>query len=129
MWGKWIFREITAPEKLVLNNSFSDAEGNLTRHPMSATWPQEMLTTSVLADHGDTTALTLTWSVKDCPEIERQTFMQRLQEWNRAGAQASDSCTHISKKSRRDLRIKPLWILPRWREGLHRRTNPEGICE
>ena len=42
MWGKWVFREIVAPERIVLVNSFSDAAGNLTRHPMAPTWPREM---------------------------------------------------------------------------------------
>ena len=43
MWGKWVFREIAPPEKLVYINSFSDEKGGLARHPMSPTWPLEML--------------------------------------------------------------------------------------
>src|SRR3954466_10279724 len=38
MWGKQTFREVKAPEKLVLIQSFSDANGGLTHHPMSPTW-------------------------------------------------------------------------------------------
>ena len=44
MWGKFVYREIVAPEKIVLVNSFSDAGGGLTRHPFSPAWPLEMLT-------------------------------------------------------------------------------------
>src|SRR5207249_2545205 len=43
MWGKWTFREIIPPERLVSIVSFSDALGGVTRHPMSATWPHETL--------------------------------------------------------------------------------------
>ena len=32
MWGKFVYREIVAPEKIVLVNSFSDEDGGITRH-------------------------------------------------------------------------------------------------
>ena len=35
MWGKFIYREIQAPERLVFVNSFSDEEGNIVRSPFS----------------------------------------------------------------------------------------------
>ena len=74
MWGKWEFREIKAPERLVLINCFSDAEGNATRHPMAPTWPLYMTTTSTLVEQGDKTALTLVWSPFNATEEEQQTF-------------------------------------------------------
>src|SRR5262245_48340549 len=42
MWGKFEYREISEPKRIVLINSFSDAGGGLTRHPFSATWPLKM---------------------------------------------------------------------------------------
>src|SRR5262245_59904437 len=45
MWGKFVYREILPPERIVLVNSFSDENGGITRHPMSPTWPLEMLST------------------------------------------------------------------------------------
>ena len=45
MWAKFVYREIAEPERLVWVHSFSDEAGGLTRHPMSPTWPLEMLTT------------------------------------------------------------------------------------
>ena len=36
MWGKFIYREIVPPEKLVFINSFSDENGGITRHPAGA---------------------------------------------------------------------------------------------
>src|SRR5579864_531181 len=33
MWGKFVYREIVVPERIVLVNSFSDEAGGITRHP------------------------------------------------------------------------------------------------
>ena len=38
-WGKFVYREIKAPEKLVFVVSFSDPQGGVTRHPSSPDWP------------------------------------------------------------------------------------------
>ena len=35
MWGKFVYREIVTPERIVFVNSFSDENGGVTRHPMS----------------------------------------------------------------------------------------------
>jgi uncharacterized protein YndB with AHSA1/START domain len=74
MWGKFVYREIVAPERLVLVNSFSDENGGVTRHPMSPTWPLEMLSTfSFTEEHGRTT-FTVKWSPLDPSPEERATF-------------------------------------------------------
>ena len=80
MWGKWVFREIAAPERIVVVNSFSDAAGNLTRHPMGPTWPREMLSTTTFAESGGKTTLTLEWRPIDATPEEIATF-----EGGRAG--------------------------------------------
>jgi uncharacterized protein YndB with AHSA1/START domain len=74
MWGKFVYREIVAPEKIVLVNSFSDAKGGLTRHPMSPTWPLEMLATTTFADVDGKTELTIRWEPLNATEEERRTF-------------------------------------------------------
>jgi uncharacterized protein YndB with AHSA1/START domain len=74
MWGKFIYREIDPPERIVLVNSFSDEKGGLTRHPMSPTWPREMLTTTTLTEHGGKTTLTIQWVPLNATEEERKTF-------------------------------------------------------
>jgi len=74
MWGKFVYREIVAPERIVLVNSFSDASGGLTRHPMSPTWPLEMLSTTTFAVQGDKTLLTIRWKPLNATEEERKTF-------------------------------------------------------
>ncbi len=74
MWGKFTYREIVAPEKIVLVNSFSDADGGLTRHPLHPTWPLEMLATTTLAAQGKRTLVTVRWKALDATEEEQRTF-------------------------------------------------------
>jgi uncharacterized protein YndB with AHSA1/START domain len=74
MWGKFVYREITAPERIVLVNSFSDADGGLTRHPLHPTWPLEMLTTTTFEDVNGKTKLTIRWEPLNPTDAERQTF-------------------------------------------------------
>jgi hypothetical protein len=35
MWGKFVYREIVAPERLVFINFFSDEKGGVTRHALA----------------------------------------------------------------------------------------------
>ncbi len=75
MWGKFVFREIVAPEKLVFINSFSDEAGGITRHPMNPTWPLELLSTITFDEHPDGTLLTIRWeTLPTATEEERATF-------------------------------------------------------
>ncbi len=74
MWGKFVYRDIVTPERIVLVNSFSDEKGNLTRHPMSPTWPLEMLSTTTFAEHECRTAITVQWTPLNATEAERKTF-------------------------------------------------------
>lgn len=74
MWGKAVYREIEKPNKIVYINSFSDANGGTTHHPMSATWPLEMITTFTLADDGGKTKLTVTWLPINAAAAEIETF-------------------------------------------------------
>jgi len=52
MWGLQKYLEIVPEEKIVLIQSFSDKDRNLTRHPMAPDWPLEMLATTTFADLG-----------------------------------------------------------------------------
>jgi uncharacterized protein YndB with AHSA1/START domain len=74
MWGKFVYREIAAPERIVLINSFSDEAGNITRHPMSPTWPLEMTSTFLFEDENGKTKLTVKWVPYKASEAERTTF-------------------------------------------------------
>ena len=74
MWGRWVFREIVAPERLSFVVSFSDAAGGVTHHPMAPSWPLEMLSTSLFIAQGDKTLVSLETVPVNAAENERQTF-------------------------------------------------------
>jgi uncharacterized protein YndB with AHSA1/START domain len=75
MWAKFVYREIAAPERLVWVHSFSDEAGGLTRHPLSPTWPLELLTTVVFDEQPNgKTRLTLRWTPINATAEEQKTF-------------------------------------------------------
>jgi uncharacterized protein YndB with AHSA1/START domain len=74
MWGKWVYREIAAPERMVCVVSFTDEHGNVKRHPMSPTWPLEVLNTMILSEQDGKTTLTLYGVPLNATEEERKTF-------------------------------------------------------
>lgn len=74
MWGKWVIREVTKPEKLVFVVSFSNEKGGITRHPMSPDWPREMLSTVEFEAQGAKTKVTVTWIPIDAGDSELKTF-------------------------------------------------------
>ena len=74
MWGKLVYREIVRPERLVFVTSFSDEKGGVTRHPLSPTWPLEMLSTLTLSESAGRTTLKIEWLPLSPTEAERKTF-------------------------------------------------------
>ena len=75
MWGRFTYREIVAPEKLVFIVSFSDEKGGVSRHPWSANWPLETLSTVTFEEQGGKTRVTVQWIPADAStDIERKAF-------------------------------------------------------
>lgn len=82
MWGKWVFREIVKPERLVFVSSFSDKDAGLTRHPMAPTWPIEMLGTATFIDRGGKTLLVNRAVALNATDEERATFEGNFDSMN-----------------------------------------------
>jgi uncharacterized protein YndB with AHSA1/START domain len=74
MWGMFRYREILPPQRLVWVNSFSDPQGNLTRHPMSPDWPRDMLTTVTFAEHEGRTTVMVQFAPIDATADENKIF-------------------------------------------------------
>jgi uncharacterized protein YndB with AHSA1/START domain len=75
MWGRFVYREIVPPEKLVFINSFSDEKGGLTRHPLAPTWPLELLSVFTFEEQlGGKTKFTIRWTPHNATEEERKAF-------------------------------------------------------
>lgn len=94
MYGRCIYREIVPPQKIVYIQSFADQKAQPVRHPMSPTWPMEMLTTIVFSEQGGKTTMKLQWTpINPTPE-ERKTFEDGMsgmtQGWTGALDQLQD---------------------------------------
>ena len=74
MWGRFIYREILAPERLVWVNSFSDEHGGLARVPFSDAWPTEMLNAVTFAEAAEQTLVTITTRALNATDEEQKTF-------------------------------------------------------
>jgi uncharacterized protein YndB with AHSA1/START domain len=77
MYGRFVYREISAPERLVFVSSFSDAEGGITRAPfpqLANSWPLEVLNTVTLTEDRGKTTLALRGGPINATEEERKTY-------------------------------------------------------
>jgi uncharacterized protein YndB with AHSA1/START domain len=74
MWGKFVFREVTPPERLVWVNSFSDPSGGTARHQAHAEWPLEMLIDVTFLENAGGTTVTLRTRPVNAKESERRVF-------------------------------------------------------
>lgn len=75
MWGRFVFREIVEPVKLVYVSSFSDADGGLTKAPFPGLdFPLEVLNVLTLAEHNGKTILTLTGGPINATASEEEAY-------------------------------------------------------
>ncbi|HEY1172439.1 MAG TPA: SRPBCC domain-containing protein [Verrucomicrobiae bacterium] len=76
MWGKFTYREIVAPERLIFLLSFSDEKGGITRHPGHAGWPLQMLKVLTLTEQAGKTTLTLRGVPFNATAAEQQVYLE-----------------------------------------------------
>lgn len=74
MWARFTYQEIAPPHMLSYISSFSDEQGNMVRHPMSETWPMEMLTTIKFDEKNGKTIITLNVCAIHANANEQATF-------------------------------------------------------
>lgn len=76
MWGRFIYREIAAPERIVFVNSFTDVRGEVIRAPIKENWPLEVLNTVTFTEKSGRTTLTLRVKPINPTEAEYQAFLE-----------------------------------------------------
>ncbi len=74
MWGRFVYREIVKPERIVSVTSFSDEKGGMTRHFLSPDWPLEMLNTATFVEADGKTTLTISSVAINATAHERKIF-------------------------------------------------------
>jgi uncharacterized protein YndB with AHSA1/START domain len=99
MWGRFTYREIEAPKKLVFIVAFSDPKGGVTRHPGSPNWPAEIMSTVLFDEHGGKTKVTVQWTPADSSsELERKTFDEGRDSMKQGWGGTLDQFTDYLKK-------------------------------
>jgi uncharacterized protein YndB with AHSA1/START domain len=81
-WGRWVYREVVPPERIVFTDTFADEEGNPAepaRYGMPD-WPFETLVTVTLAEDQGKTKLTLHHAVA----LSLAESTGAMQGWNEA---------------------------------------------
>ncbi len=78
MWGKFVYRDIVPPERLVFMLSFADAEGNTTRAPFSATHPLEILSDVTFTEQDGKTTITMRSGPFNSTQEERESYAAML---------------------------------------------------
>lgn len=78
IWGKWTYREIVKPERLVFVSAFSDENGGLGRHPMAPDWPPQMMSNISFLETDGRTTVTVMWSPLDATEVEKKMFREGM---------------------------------------------------
>lgn len=74
MWGKWTFRDIVAPQRLVFLVTFSDESRGDARHPAAPEWPLHLLSTTTFHEHDGRTTMQMQVIPFEPTELERATF-------------------------------------------------------
>lgn len=74
LWGKFVYHEVIAPEKLVFVQSFSDEGGNTVRAPFDPNWPLEIINILTLTEENGKTSLTLRGGPYNATQEERNAF-------------------------------------------------------
>ena len=101
MYGRFIYREVAAPERLVFVSSFSDAEGGITRAPfpqLEGRWPLEVLNTMTLTEQGGKTTLSLRCGPINVTEEERTIFAGMADSMRQGFGGTFISSTHIWRR-------------------------------
>ena len=75
MFGKVVYRELDPHHRLSFVVSFTDPEGNPIRHPMSATWPLEVLSTLTLTEEDGKTTIHMVNEPINAAAEDHATFM------------------------------------------------------
>lgn len=77
MWGRFFYKEISPPERIVWLNSFATENGGISRAPFSTVCPLEILNTVTLTEANGKTTLNLE-SVAHGANAEEQAFFRDL---------------------------------------------------
>lgn len=82
MWGKFVYHEIEAPERVVFVNSFSDAEGNVVRAPFNPAFPLEIRNLLTFTEQDGKTTIMMRGGPINATEEEREVYRGMFDSMN-----------------------------------------------
>jgi uncharacterized protein YndB with AHSA1/START domain len=74
LWAKFVYREVTAPSRLVWEHSFSDEAANITGSPFGGDWPKILLNSVTFEDDGADTRIRLSSKPIDATPAQEAEF-------------------------------------------------------
>jgi uncharacterized protein YndB with AHSA1/START domain len=97
--GKFVYREIVKPERIVFVNSFSDETGGTVRAPFDPNWPLEILNTLTFVEQEGRTTLTLRGYPTGATEAERKVFGDQFKSMEQGFSGTLDQLDEYLKES------------------------------
>ena len=82
MWGRFIYKEIVEPEKIVFISSFSDENGGISKAPFLDNFPSEIMNVFTLAETDGSTLLTLRGGPLNTNEEQIKTYKDLFPSMN-----------------------------------------------
>lgn len=102
MWAKFVYRDITAPERIAYVSSFADDAGNITRAPFSVHWPLYVLNVITLqANAPDQTQLILSSTPLEASAEEVSAFVAHFSSMNQGFGTTFDTLVDYLNASRK----------------------------
>jgi uncharacterized protein YndB with AHSA1/START domain len=74
MWGRFVYVDLFAPEKLVFINSFSNEAGDIIRNPMNINWPLEVFNIYTFTEKAQKTTLLMKGRPHHATDEEQKAF-------------------------------------------------------
>jgi len=100
MCGRFTYREIMPPERLVFTSSFADANAGIAANPWLPEWPRKVLNFVTLIAQGGETTLTFRAVPLDATEPQRHAFLNMRGSMQQGFAGTFDQLTeHLAKTS------------------------------
>ncbi|MBS1584696.1 MAG: SRPBCC domain-containing protein [Bacteroidetes bacterium] len=82
LWGRFIYKEIVSPEKLVFISSFSDEKGDIKSMPMLPVFPAEILNIVTFEERNGKTILTLKGHPVNASKEEMDVYHSMFENMN-----------------------------------------------
>lgn len=100
LWGRFVYLNIQAPERVDYAVSFTDPEGKVIRHPLSPGWPLSIYNSLSLTACGDKTLAALCAYPINATDEERQTFELAREGVRQALNEVWDQLSDFLKKTK-----------------------------